>query len=267
MGKIKLFLVLLIVILPFSLLARDKFMLNMKPPIPGTNPAEINPGCNKCGWEITATSTADTAARPVKAMYMNGKYRLEIKSEDGTQTQVIIFDNAELYILNPFFKTAAFYYLSDRDNTMFLENIFPGVGLQKKDRTVIGREKLDGRECDVISYRILKRGKNMFVWGSVTEWLDKKTGRTLKVESVSDEASLPFNGKNIISAPVRQRYMAGKIKRHFFMDKALFMVPKGYKIVDMKKQYDDALEKQKGIKPQTGYEVRKIVIPPASGRK
>lgn len=267
MGKIKAILALLAVLSPLALLAQDSSMLKIKPPIPDSNPAGINPGCNKCEWEIFSSSTQDTQDRRIKAMYLDGRFRLEIKSADGFQTQVMIFDNAELYILNPFFKTAALYYTTEDEAPMFLAGIFPGLGLKKKDRTVIGREKLYGVECDVISYRILKRTTDMFAWGTATEWLDKKTGRTLKVESITDEAQVPFNGKNITVRPVKQTYAAGRVENRFFMDKTFFKVPQSYRIVDMKKQYDEALEKQKGIKPGKGYEVRKITIPQGKGKQ
>lgn len=259
--------VVLFFVLPFVLAAEGDFKIKFKPPIPLSNPAEINPGCESCEWEISAFKTNESLKRRIKAMHLGGKYRLEVSNSDKTQTQVIIFDNAELYILNPFFKTAALYYLAEPDNLMFLEDIFPGVGIKKKDRTVKGREKIEGRECDVITYRILKRGTNMFVWGTATEWLDRKTGRTIKIESLTDLAQMPHNGKMIAAEPVKQVYLAGKTKKKFFMDGRLFRVPQGYSIVDMKKQYEQALEKQKGIKPRGGYDVRKITINPSKEKK
>ena len=267
MGKIKILAAFLLVFFAATAAADDGFKLKLKPPIPGSNPAEINPGCDKCEWEIYSSGIDGTQGRRIKAVHMGSKYRLEIKSQDTDQAQVIIFDNAELYILNPFFKTAALYYLADTDNLRFLDNIFPGIGLQKKDRSITGRENFEGRVCDVVNYRILKRGKNMFVWGTATEWLDKDTGRTLKVETLTDAAQIPFNGKMMTAEPVRQVYKAGRVKGHFFMDGALFKVPQGYKILDMKKIYDETLEKEKGIKPGTGFEMKKVTIQKPEGKK
>lgn len=267
MGQIKLIIVLLMAVLPAAIRAQDSFLMENKPAIPGANPAEINPGCNKCGWEILSTSTEDTQVKHIKAAYYDGKYRLDIKNDDSSQTQAIIFDNTELYILNPDLKTALLYYTAEAETPMLLESIFPGIGLKKKDRVVTGEKVIDGRKCDVISYRILKRGSNMYVWGTVTEWLDKKTGRTVKVESVTDKAQLPFGGKNIISMPITQIYEAGRVKTYLFMDKGIFKVPADYKIMDMKKQYETALEQQKGVKPGSGYEVRKLTIKRPKGNK
>ena len=267
MGKIRILAAVIMALAWLPAMAQEKFTLKIKPPIPESNPAGINPGCNKCDWEIAASTNGETQLKHIKAMRLDNKYRLEIKNGDSTLSQVILFDNAELYILNDGSRTASLYYLSDADNLMFLEGIFPGIGLSRRNRTVLGAEKLFGRDCDVISYRILKRGRNMFVWATAKEWLDRQTGRTMKVETVTDPAQAPVNGKMETYQPVTQVYTAGKANERLFMDKALFKVPKGYAVVDMKKQYDEALEKQKGIKPGPGYEFRKITIPAKKGDK
>ncbi len=51
------------------------------------------------------------------------------------------------------------------------------------------------------------------------------------------------------------------------MDGALFKVPQGYTVIDMKKQYDKALEEQKGIKPGQDHEYKKVTIPAPKGQK